>query len=85
MRFLVKVVNDGNERTRDRLHAAEMLLSRGWGKAVLPVALRALIEDRLEDRRPERPAFNMDYFASLDRQTQRTFLDVLKRLRQPSE
>jgi hypothetical protein len=37
--FLVAVASDPSERTRDRLHAAEMLLSRGWGRPLLPLLI----------------------------------------------
>jgi len=72
--FLVDVMNDAGERTRDRLHAAEMLLSRGWGKAVLPVALKALVA--------EHHSVHVDaqILAGLEPHTARTFLDVLSRL-----
>jgi hypothetical protein len=43
--FLVKVMNNPKERTRDRLHAAELLLSRGWGKALQRLELTGQIEE----------------------------------------
>jgi hypothetical protein len=76
--FLVGVVNDTSERTRDRLHAAEMLLSRGWGKALQPVALKALLESRTE----ERAAVDTGFLATLDvsPETARALLAIFKRM-----
>lgn len=38
-KILYGILHDGKEATKDRLHAAEILLNRGWGKAIETVVI----------------------------------------------
>ena len=38
-KILFEVLHDSGEATKDRLHAAEILLNRGWGKAIETVVI----------------------------------------------
>jgi hypothetical protein len=44
--FLLSVMNDPRQRTRDRLEAARLLADRGWGKPVVSVDLDVGLEPR---------------------------------------
>lgn len=41
-KILFGILHDEKEATKDRLHAAEVLLNRGWGKAIETVIIQEM-------------------------------------------
>jgi hypothetical protein len=67
--FLVEVMNDEGERTRDRLEAARLLGDRGWGKPVVSIDLDVGLEAKQmtvdTEKLAELPSHELDVLISL--------------------
>ena len=69
-RYLLEVMQDDRQRTRDRLEAARLLADRGWGKPVLAVDL---------DVAANLPVLDPDHFAKLSTEELDLVIDLAEK------